>query len=294
MHTGTLKKMALALTFWLALHTSSLKAQILPLGPYGTSPTTFEVDANGLLSATGTYGGTDSLSLSGAGARMFWDPYKAAFRAGYVNGTQWNDSNIGNYSVAFGYNTIASGYYSRAFGENTTASGNCSTAFGENTTASGSYATAFGYSSTASGTNSTASGYDTLASGLRSVAFGGGTDALGQSSFAFGAATRASGNFSAAAGINTTATAYDSFVAGYLNLGTNSSGGTASATTWVATDPLFEIGNGTQLQVSPYTLIEADALVVYKNGNATVQGNVTAPSFITTSASGDIPMYTGN
>ena len=50
---------------------------------------------------------------------------------------------------------------------------------------------------------------------------------------------------------------------------------------WVASDPLFEVGNGTYQARS-------DALVVYKNGNAAFQGVVTvAPG-------GDIPMYTGN
>src|SRR5271155_1964111 len=98
MHTRTLKKLALALTFWLAVHLPSLQAQIL--GPYGTSPITFEVDSNGLLSATGTFG-TGSLSLSGAGTRMFWFPGLGAFRAGGVDGGYWDASSIGEYSVAF-------------------------------------------------------------------------------------------------------------------------------------------------------------------------------------------------
>ena len=49
MHTKTLKKLFLALIFWTALHLK-LHAQTLPLGPYGTSPITFGVDSNGLLS----------------------------------------------------------------------------------------------------------------------------------------------------------------------------------------------------------------------------------------------------
>lgn len=39
MHNGVLRKWALALTFWLALHLSCLEAQTLPFGPYGTSST---------------------------------------------------------------------------------------------------------------------------------------------------------------------------------------------------------------------------------------------------------------
>ena len=80
----------------------------------------------------------------GFGTRMMWYPGKAAFRAGYVGGDQWNDSNIGNQSVAFGLSTIASGRQSTAMGLGTTASGAASTAMGDNTTASGSFSTAMG------------------------------------------------------------------------------------------------------------------------------------------------------
>ena len=41
----------------------------------------------------------------GAGARMFFNPYKAAFRSGRVSGTQWDNANVGAYSSAMGYNT---------------------------------------------------------------------------------------------------------------------------------------------------------------------------------------------
>lgn len=46
---------------------------------------------------------------TGAGTRMLWYPRKAAFRAGRVTGTQWNNANIGDYSFACGVNTTASG-----------------------------------------------------------------------------------------------------------------------------------------------------------------------------------------
>ncbi|MCA9405381.1 MAG: hypothetical protein KC684_02505, partial [Candidatus Omnitrophica bacterium] len=44
------------------------------------------------------------------GTRLVWYPKKAAFRAGRVDNSEWHSSNIGNDSVAFGYNTIASGF----------------------------------------------------------------------------------------------------------------------------------------------------------------------------------------
>jgi len=273
MHTNTLKKLALALTFWLAVHMSSLKAQLL--GPYGTNPTTFEVDSNGLLSATGTFG-TGSLSLSGAGTKMFWYPGKGAFRAGGVadvylgsGSTDWDDASIGQYSVAFGYNTIASGKGSTASGYYTTASGRGSAATGDGTTASGRYATAFGQF----------------------------TSAGGWGSAAFGEGSSASGNYSTASGNYTSATALDSFVIGTGNLDLNADGVSAPSTdSWVPTDPLFEIGNGGNSYGwgNPNTSQSSDALVVYKNGNTAVQGTVTAPTFITTTPAGDIPMYSGN
>lgn len=84
------------------------------------------------------------LPASGSGTRLMWHPDKAVFRAGRVNGTQWNNENVGDYSSAFGFNSIASNTYAMAWGDNTTAAGPHSTAFGWNTNASGFYATAFG------------------------------------------------------------------------------------------------------------------------------------------------------
>src|SRR5688500_18037770 len=53
--------------------------------------------------------GTVCIPAEGAGTRMMWYPEKAAFRAGYINGTQWDDANIGLYSVAMGQSVRASG-----------------------------------------------------------------------------------------------------------------------------------------------------------------------------------------
>ena len=80
---------------------------------------------------TGSFG-TGSIidtEVTGTGTRMFFNPNKAAFRAGGASGNRWNDTNIGAYSAAFGSNTMASGNGSMAFGWNSTASGSGSTAF---------------------------------------------------------------------------------------------------------------------------------------------------------------------
>ena len=156
---------------------------------------------------TGTYGSGNTIDteITGAGTKMFFNPRKAAFRAGYTLGNQWDDINIGSYSTAFGRNTNASGIYSIASGYSSTASGTYSTAFGNNTLASGQYSTAFGSGSTASGVHSIAFGQNTLASYQNAIAFGAYNQAIGDFSTAFGAYTQASGSVSTAFGLYTVA-----------------------------------------------------------------------------------------
>ena len=103
---------------------------------------------------------------------MVWYPGKAAFRVGAVVGTQWDDVNIGDNSVAMGGYTVASGGYSTAIGNSTTASGLGDTAIGVSNTASGGGSTALGTLTTASGVFSTALGIWTIASGVGSTAIG--------------------------------------------------------------------------------------------------------------------------
>src|SRR5918993_4033752 len=75
--------------------------------------------------------------ISGEGRRMMWYPAKAAFRVGYVSGTNWDFSNVGNYSVALGFNSRSSGSAALAAGNNCVANGNSSVAMGLNATANG-------------------------------------------------------------------------------------------------------------------------------------------------------------
>jgi hypothetical protein len=117
-------------------------------------------------------GGTGGTPTSGAGRRFMWIPSKAAFRAGYVSGNQWNNVNIGLYSVAMGDSTTASGYASTAMGLRTTASGYDSTAMGAETSASGDYSTTIGVQTIAGGGYSTAMGAGTRANGSFSTSMG--------------------------------------------------------------------------------------------------------------------------
>jgi hypothetical protein len=169
-----------------------------------------------------------SSPIIGAGTRMMWLPIKGAFRAGAVSGGQWDDSNVGSFSFASGGNTIASGL--------------SSTAMGTNTTASGSYSSAMGATANASGNTSFSVGVNTLASGDQSNAFG--------------YYTKSTGVYTTSFGQRTTAQSYNCFVIGRFNYNP----GTYSATTWVATEPLFVIGNGAS------TGTANNALTVLKNG----------------------------
>jgi hypothetical protein len=74
-----------------------------------------------------------------------WLPYKGAVRGGYINGTQWDDANIGYFSTAFGNNARASGDYGFAAGQDVVAANSWSTAFGQYSTASGAASVAMGY-----------------------------------------------------------------------------------------------------------------------------------------------------
>ena len=82
-------------------------------------------------------GTTGATPVNGEGTRLMWIPDKAAFRAGYVDGTQWDQDSIGGYSFATGYSTKARGLISTAMGAYTTASGVYSFAHGYNNSVSG-------------------------------------------------------------------------------------------------------------------------------------------------------------
>ena len=136
-----------------------------------TPRTALEIGAasnpDGSFLAIGTYSGAGSWIEPdlGAGTRMMWYPRKGAFRVGGVDGTQWNDVNIRDYSVAMGYNTTASSNNSFAMGYNTTASEYYSVAMGDSTTASG-------QSSFAMGANTIADSFSSFALGKYNVGGG--------------------------------------------------------------------------------------------------------------------------
>jgi hypothetical protein len=112
----------------------------------------FRVDNDGSILSVADYsGGVNTTSpTEGSGTRFMWYATKAALRAGYVNGTQWDDANIGLYSTAFGENVRALGDNSVAIGKNTVAAGSRTIALGERNTATGYASVALGYGASTS------------------------------------------------------------------------------------------------------------------------------------------------
>ncbi|MBN2891740.1 MAG: hypothetical protein JXL97_07725 [Bacteroidales bacterium] len=256
------------------------------------TPTAFfqvATSANQGVLFTGTYNAIGTVANLGAGTRMSFYPSKSAFRAGTVSGTQWDDASVGDYSSAFGLNTTASGDYSFAAGRLNTSVGVYSTAFGYNNSASGVASLAVGATNIAVGLNAFVCGTNNNATagidgdnsivggsgndgfsqnsltigigndnnGANSIVFGQSskTDANGAGSLAGGNTTIARGNYSVAFGLGTTAQAYASLVIGRYN---TISG---DQLTWIATEPIFVVGNGTSSGT------RNNALVIRKNGD---------------------------
>ena len=197
-------------------------------------------------------GTTGSTPISGAGTRMMWIPEKGAFRAGSVDGTQWDAENIGDYSsVGGGRDNTASGGSSFVGGgfRNTASESSSFVGGGDRNTASslGSFVGG-GYENTASGGDSfVGGGYANTASG-------------GDSFVGGGQSNTASGNYSfVGGGIDNTAASYGEVVLG-VYAAAYPMGHTIEDDTWQANDRIFSIGNGTA------TNNRSNAMTVLKNG----------------------------
>ncbi len=105
-----------------------------------------KISTNGAVLFGGTYNSSSPANppASGVGTRMMWYPDKAALRAGYVVDSRWDKANVGDYSTAFGYTTVASGESSSCFNVFGIASGTASSAFGYSTRARSYAETAIG------------------------------------------------------------------------------------------------------------------------------------------------------
>ena len=182
--------------------------------------------------------------------RFFFDKSKGAFRAGRVFNADWDEANLGQYSIALGRGNLASANASFAVGESNVSSGSSSVAMGEANEATN-YA-AF------------AAGYNSIASGDSSVAMGDGSKATAQDAVAIGESNVASAISGTAIGNRTTADSYSQ-----VSLGMNNTTLNGNSNIFVETDRLFVVGNGVS------SIFKSDALVMLKNGNTTLNGQLT-------------------
>jgi hypothetical protein len=158
---------------------------------------------------SGTDTATASVPASGAGTRMFFDVQDSAFRAGAVNGTQWDNASTGQYSVAMGWNNTSSYSGTVALGGENTSSGNFTTAIGYGNTASGTGgtgATAIGWGNSALGDGSLALGALNQANNHTGYAIGTGNVSWGDS-LAMGFYSQSSGSKSVSIGLGWPTTA---------------------------------------------------------------------------------------
>lgn len=224
-----------------------------------------KAEANGLIWSDGTTGTTPA---SGAGTRFMWIPAKVAFRCGSVSGVQWDNANIGTYSVAMGNGCQASGTGAIAIGQACQAFGNASVVLGQNSDAgivggaAGSEgAVAIGSNATAEGKTSVAIGGDSTANGDWSTAIGNHNSATGVYSACFGYYNETSGNYSSTLGARNTAQGW-----GQTVIGTFATISGTSATR-VDADAIFKIGNGVDGTPS-------DCYYIDWNGNSVQRGNL--------------------
>ena len=115
----------------------------------------FRVDNDGSILSVADYSGgaNTTAPIEGAGTRFMWYATKAALRAGQINGTQWDDANIGLYSTAFGENVRALGDNAIVVGKNSVAANTGTVALGEGHTATGANSVALGYGASTSTIN---------------------------------------------------------------------------------------------------------------------------------------------
>lgn len=219
-------------------------------------------------------------------ARIVWDKSKAAFRAGSVNGTRWDNASRGDYSTAFGLDCAASGARSFAAGDSSRATGDDSIAMGSVNLASAANAVAFGSACTASAANAVAIGTSCSATVATAIAIGQGASASAQNALALGLGN-ASGIGAVAIGgegFNTSDAVDDGDVAiGAGALANNNAGARACLAIGVSSAATAEdavaIGNSAIASV-------ARAVALGRNAVASAAGALAGPESTSAAATG--------
>jgi hypothetical protein len=216
-------------TTWLNFITYTLQQNINTNGKFlsgdGTNNGILLSD-NGNMVVKGGFGTGPNLSESGDGAKLIWHPKKAAFRVGFIESTDWDQTLMGENSAAFGHESVASGPGSSAFGSFSIASGSTAFAAGNNAAATNSGSIAFGNGTFASGVGSMAFGEGSTSSGDYAITFGVATLAGGINSMALGFQTNSAGDYSTAMGYQTSTAGFYATSTGYF---TTASGNNSTA-----------------------------------------------------------------
>lgn len=199
---------------------------------------------------------------TGNGTRMTWIPARSAFQAGTFNtadgSVRFISDNIGLFSFCGGLNAEARSRGGVALGIDAIADGTSNTiAFGENVRANGVNCMVFGQNSYANANNSLVGGFNSnITDGTsNTILFGESSNANTNSGFGFGRGLQ----------VNT----YGCTTLGSYNLPFSGQ----SISSWIPTQPLLVIGNGSD------DLSRSNALVMLKNGKTAI-GNISPESFL--------------
>ena len=173
----------------------------------------FRVDSAGGVVAIGELG-IGIIPASGAGYRLMWHPFKAAFRAGGTDdggaGNYWDDANVGFYSWAGGNQTKATAFATFAFGDQVTVTGVDAAGFGGSNVVGGTAAFSAGASNHACGFGSVAIGFTNTTGAISPTCNTG-----GQGSVAIGYRVTADCDYCVALGHRASANGHDgAFVIG--------------------------------------------------------------------------------
>lgn len=249
--------------------------------------------------------------LDGAATKFLWNYTKAAFRAGEATATQWNNSNIGAHSVAFGLDTFATAVASFSGGETIVNNGAHSFVYGQSNTIQSTYTSAFGLNVTTTsvatgsflGGTSIAStqpyaavfGRSNSVAGVTAlgIAQGGsfvaglGNAVRGEGNVALGETNLVTGDFSMAIGLENSNIGDHTYMYGrhLQDIGTGNvvitgvyddNADLANDTIAVApinAQPAFVVGNGYVTGVFPTEVNNLfNGLIVYKSGTVRIYG----------------------
>lgn len=125
---------------------ASFRSNGVTIGENASGKTRSEITANGMYITRKD--GSNDIQIANLGYGLGNDRTGTNTAPYYTLGTRISGSDIGNYSTAEGYNTIASGYSSHAEGHGSKAIDYCSHAEGANTYSKGKGAHAEGYTTT--------------------------------------------------------------------------------------------------------------------------------------------------